>query len=172
MSDADHSMPETVARVDMGAVLGTPVSATVGAVGESVVADGPFGAGVPVGAGTAGSTGVPNSQGVEPIVVGDDPSGDAGFREYVRQILLDESWPRVHPEAPRPPVVVNDSAAIAAAVRELLAAKETLMVGRPQQVLDPLVDLDDLDCWIRASEMKKRALRMDDVAMARSRILR
>ena len=175
MSD---SVPEQEARADMGAVLGSPLSATVGAVRAPVVAGGPL---------TSG--GFQPRQ--EPIVVGDDWSDnlDAHRRRLVREAFegtnangyLRRAFMDVFPEElrvvpgpdpVRPPIHVNDSTTLLGAVREMQAAKQVFQVGGRQNVLDPLVDLEDLDGWIRASELKQKALQLDDQTMARNAILR
>lgn len=136
------------AGADMGAVL-APESPAVVAAGTSAQVDGPREPEVEVA--SAMEVDAPRE---EPRRVGNVPV-----------LPLTPRTPQ------RVPIMVDDGDALTAALIAMEHARQAFMV-RPQNVLEPLTNLEDLGAWVRSSDLKQRVLQLDDKAMGRSAILR
>ena len=161
----DGTMNDTTATpasgVDMGAVTGSPVSAAVGAAGAPVVAGGP----------AAQSAPSPSP----PVITVNDGNGGGETQAVGGAIPMAWPTPVVTHQVP---IMVHDGAAFAAAIRELHEARASIAEAkqtydvRTQLVLDQLTSLDDLELWIRASELRQHSLGLNDEAMAKAAVAR
>ena len=96
---------------------------------------------------------------------------DAPQNEVPRRVGFVPTLPLTPTYPHRVPIVVNDGDALTAALMAMEHARQAFMV-RPQNVLEPLTNLEDLGTWVRSSDLKQRVLQLDDKAMARSAVLR